>query len=92
MTIFFSSRHIPELSELSIQERKQKIGQALQKLSVPEKLTLNLIKLAMLIPPFFFLARQDWTFFSIAALVSVLVKMWIYIPIQLSFCRKYLSR
>ncbi|WP_448569894.1 DUF6170 family protein [Thalassotalea ganghwensis] len=92
MTIFFSSKNIPELSELSFQERQEKVIQAQQKFSVPEKLILNLLKLGMLIPPFLFLARQEWAYFSIAALISVLVKMWVYIPVQLAFCRKYLSR
>lgn len=91
MKLIFSTKQIPELTGLSISERTKKLQQAEVKLNAPEKLTLNLLKLCMIIPPFFYLAQQNWSLFFIALLFSTTLKFGIFTPIKLKFLSKYLT-
>ncbi len=91
MTIYFSSKNIPELSRYSIKERQEILAKAMLKLTVPEKLTLNLLKLMMLIPPFLFLARQEWGNFVFTATLVLLMHFFIIKPIRYFICRKHLK-
>ncbi|WP_286233193.1 DUF6170 family protein [Thalassotalea sediminis] len=89
--LIFSTNQIPELKGLSIGERAAKIQQAELKLTAPEKLILNLLKLCMIIPPFFYLAQQNWLYLSIAIIGAVILKVVIFTPIKLKFLSKYLQ-
>ncbi|WP_206484675.1 DUF6170 family protein [Thalassotalea sp. G2M2-11] len=91
MTIYFSSKNIPELANLSIKERQEVIAKAQQKFTAPEKLILNLLKLIMLVPPFLFLARQEWTNLAAATVIMLLVHYFINKPLQYLICRKYIK-
>jgi hypothetical protein len=55
MTIYFSSKNIPALQNLTIKQRRELIKKAEKKFTVPEKLLLNLIKLGILVPMFLYL-------------------------------------
>jgi len=87
---YFSSKDIPELAELTIRERTEKIQKAKQKLTVPEKLILNVLKLALLTPPFIYLARQDWAFLISSTILAIAINLTIIKPILFYFLKKKL--
>ena len=58
MNIYFSSRDIPSISQLPLTERLALIQQAQNKLTGPEKLLLNFLKLAVLLPIFILIFRS----------------------------------
>ncbi len=56
-----TSQHIPELAGLNFQQRMQVIKQAVNLLSVPRKIVLNILKLIILTHFFSILARfEGW--------------------------------
>ena len=57
MALYLASNKIPALSEYNIQQRQAILAIAQTKLSAPQKFILNIIKLFLLIPPFFFIAN-----------------------------------
>ena len=87
----FSSRDIEQLADKSVTEIHELTTKAEIKFTAPEKLMLNLIKLLMLIPPFFFVARQELLWFLIALASSLLVYLFLYTPVRLKFISKYLK-
>lgn len=90
MKYYFTSNAIPELLEFSISERKEILFAAQQKLTVPEKLVLNLLKLVMLVPPFIYIARQDWLTFFLTFLLSAICYIGIFKPLVNYFCANHL--
>jgi hypothetical protein len=91
MAILFSSNKIPALAEFSLQERQQILSIALSKLSVPEKFILNIIKLAMLIPPFLYLANLE-VIKLITTLTFVLIAYFVLLrPVVLFFSQRHLK-
>lgn len=90
--MIFSTNQIPELNEFSVQEKHQIIALAQQQFTVPEKLSLNLVKLCLLIPPFIFLARQDWGMLGLTALVSLIGFVGVMRPLSFKFANKYLTK
>ncbi len=52
MKLYFSTRHISALRELPLTQRLALLSQASAKLSAPEKLLLNVLKLIILVPAF----------------------------------------
>ncbi|BDX07700.1 DUF6170 family protein [Planctobacterium marinum] len=92
MKFYFTHRSIPELANLSLEERLRALQEANQKLTPPERLLLNLLKLLVLVPVFALLLRsgEDWTVLGWAALV-VLIYPLIVRPIQFNMSRKYLK-
>jgi len=91
MKIYFSSNQVPELKDLPMRERQEALHKAKQKLSVPEKLILNIIKLFMLIPPFLFLARQDWGMLAISLMITPIVYFLVMRPLSLLFAVKHIK-
>ena len=57
MRFIFSTNQIAELSNKPLRERHELIQKAEAKFTAPEKLLLNLLKLVMLLPPFFLLGE-----------------------------------
>ncbi len=55
----WNSRNIAELQGLNFSERMAVIRRATDMLEQPKKLVLNLLKLAVLIPPFMAIARAQ---------------------------------
>lgn len=93
MKFYFTHRSIPELANLSLEERLRALQLANQKLTPPERLLLNLLKLLVLVPIFALLLRSgdDWTVLGWAALV-ILIYPLIIRPIQFNMSRKYLKQ
>lgn len=91
MTIYFSSNKIPALAPFNLQQRQSILALAQAKLSTPQKLILNLIKLALLLPPFLFIANLQ----GIALMISIVVVLVAYFillrPIMLAFSCKHLE-
>jgi len=92
MPIYFSSNQIPELKAYSIKERQEFLAKARNKLTIPEKLILNIIKLIMLVPPFIFLARLEWFLFFLSLVLVTLIYLTIMNPIYLSFIYRHLKQ
>jgi hypothetical protein len=91
MTIYFSSNKIPALASYSLEQRQQILAIAQSKLSAPEKLILNLIKLTLLIPPFLFVANLQGMAL-IASLFAIIVAYFVLLrPIMLFFTVRYLT-
>ena len=89
--MYFSSQRIPSLANYSLKERQAILAIAEQKLTTPEKLIINIIKLLVLIPAFIYLARlQHW---SVPLLLALLWLSYLVImrPIILMFTQKYLT-
>lgn len=57
--LYWNSRSIPELAELNFRDRMSVLRRATDQLTTPKKLVLNLLKLAILIPPFLAIARSS---------------------------------
>ncbi len=92
MKFYFTHRSLPELENKSLTERLQALQEANNKLTPPERLLLNVLKLLVLVPVFALILRagQDWTVLLWAALVIALYPLIIR-PIQFNMCRKYLK-
>ena len=90
MKLFFSSRDIPELSDKTPEKRHELLMKAEVKLTAPEKLMLNLIKLIMLVPAFLMIARQEWLLFIVAVMFGIVVKVGFAQPLRHYFLRKHL--
>jgi uncharacterized membrane protein YhaH (DUF805 family) len=69
----------------------EQLSAAEKRLTVPEKLLLNLFKLVIFIPVFVFVLRtaQDWTSLIWAGLIILLYPLLLK-PVQYSMCVKYL--
>ena len=75
----------------NLQQRQAILALAQAKLSPPEKLILNIIKLMLLIPPFLFIANLQGVAIA-ASIVVVLVAYFIILrPIMLHFTLKHLN-
>lgn len=92
MKFYFSSKDIPALAKAEVTERNHLVYQAQQKLSVPQKLVLNLLKLVLLIPPFLFLARQEWGILAVALFTSFAGYALLFRPVFFSFVNKVLAK
>ncbi|WP_448552158.1 DUF6170 family protein [Thalassotalea montiporae] len=92
MKLFLSSKDIPSLSSLNSDKRNESVYKAQQKLEVPQKLTLSLLKLVLLTPPFIFLARQEWLILTITIVLSAIGYMLIFRPLFFNFINKLLTK
>lgn len=93
MKLYFTARQIPELQGLSMPERMEKLRQAENRLTAPEKLLLNVCKLLVIVPVFVFILRaaQDWSSLLWAGLF-ILAYPFLLKPFQYSMSAKYLSK
>ncbi|SEK47920.1 hypothetical protein SAMN05216262_101456 [Colwellia chukchiensis] len=92
MTIYFSSNKIPALQDFSLHQRQAILALAQAKLTAPEKLVLNIIKLLMLIPPFLFIANLQGMAMLVSVAVVLLAYFFLLRPIMLFFSLKYLDK
>lgn len=85
----FSLKTVSQLEPYSPLERIHLLNLALKHLSAPEKAGFNLIKLLVIVPPFFGLARlEPWL--AIIGLVGVLVGFSLLTrPLQIFFARNH---
>ncbi|KXI28142.1 DUF6170 family protein [Paraglaciecola hydrolytica] len=93
MKLYFSSKQIPQLQHLSLPQRLDALQTAQKKLTGPEKLLLNLLKLVMLVPVFVLILQvsNNWLALLWALLVSLLYPLIIK-PMEFGLCIKYLSQ
>ncbi|MBP7546501.1 MAG: hypothetical protein KA754_00960 [Corallincola sp.] len=83
MAIFFSLRHHPLLAPLSSEQRQQVMRTALARLSGWRQVSLNLYKVALLLPPFVLLARQPGLLALLATIGWLLCYPLLLRPLQL---------
>ena len=93
MKLYFSSKQIPALQHLSLTQRLDALQMAQKKLTGPEKLMLNILKLLILIPVFVLILQVSHNWFALlwALLVSLLYPVIIK-PIEFGLCAKYLPQ
>lgn len=93
MKFYWSSKHIPQLQTLSTAERLQRLHAASKHLTPPEKLFLNLIKLAIFIPAFVLLLNtfNDWRSVFACLLIFFLYPL-VFQPINMTVVAKYLDK
>ncbi|MGJ8680097.1 DUF6170 family protein [Paraglaciecola sp.] len=91
MNIYFSTKHIPQLAALPLTERLAAIQVAQRKLTGPEKLLLNVLKLILVIPIFVFIIQisTNWLAIIWALLITLLFPLIIK-PVHLGLCVKYI--
>jgi hypothetical protein len=92
MKLYFSSKQIPQLQSYTLTERLTLLREAQQKLTGPEKLLLNLLKLLIFIPVFVLILQSSANWWALAwALLLFLLYPIVIKPIQFGLCAKYLS-
>lgn len=91
MAFYFSTKQIPQLTDLPLTERIRLLDKAAKKLTIPEKTILNILKLLVIVPAFALVLRtsDDWTSILWALAIFVCYPLIIK-PIQYSLCAKYL--
>jgi len=92
LKIYTSTKNIPGLEDLSVTERMAQLETAANKMSIPEKTLLNIIKLFVIVPVFVFLLRvvDDWWSLVWAALILLLYPLFVK-PLQYSLSAKYIK-
>jgi hypothetical protein len=90
--LYFSTKNIPSLSNLTLTERLERIQQAQTKLSKPEVWFLNLLKLIILVPIFIFILQisDNWIAIVWAVIVALAYPILLR-PFQYGLCAKYLD-
>lgn len=93
MKFYFSTRNIPGMQQLPLTRRVQLLQQASNKMTLPEKMLLNIIKLAILVPAFIlvFRASDNWGALLWAGLIFLLYPLLLK-PLQHSLAAKYLQQ
>ena len=89
--MYFTSQHIPELSGLNFQQRMQVIKQAINKLPIPRKIGLNVIKIIILVHFFSVLARFEGWLMLPYLLVAGLIYPLVINPVTFALSRRYLT-
>ncbi|MBU0911136.1 MAG: hypothetical protein KKF22_01185 [Gammaproteobacteria bacterium] len=90
--MYFSSQNIPELAGLKFAERMQVIRSATEQVPTPQKLLLNLLKLAILIPLFFVIAQWDSWQSTVTILVLLAAYPLLTRPLTFALCRPHLQQ
>ena len=90
--LYLNSQKIPELAGLSFAQRMAVIRKAADSLPVPTKITLNIIKLLVLVPLFLLIARADGWAIAGYALLLVVVYPLITRPLTFALCHKQLQQ
>lgn len=92
MKIYTSTKKIPGLENKSVTERMTLLEQASNRITVPERTMLNIIKLLVIVPVFALLLRvvESWWSLAWAGLILLLYPL-IVKPLQYSLSAKYLK-
>lgn len=92
MKFYFTTRQIPGLSKLPLNERLQLLDSAARKLTVPEKTILNVLKLLVIVPVFVLVLQtaNDWRALLWAGLIILLYPLFVK-PVQYSLSAKYIK-
>lgn len=89
--MIFSSKNIAQLDKYSIQERSEILAIAGEKLTTPEKLIVNLIKLCVLIPPFIMFARLEGAILILPIILLIASYLLVMRPCNLFFQKKHIT-
>jgi hypothetical protein len=93
MKLYFSSKQIPQLRDLSLTERLAAMQLAQNKLVGPEKLLLNVLKMLVVIPVFIFIIQTSTNWMAIVwALLVTLLYPAVVKPVQYTLCAKYIPQ
>lgn len=88
--MFFNSQRIPELEGLNFAERMQVMRTAADRLSVPKKFVLNILKLLILFVFFLMMAQaNDWRIIPYA-IALIVVYPAVTRPVTYWLCRPLL--
>jgi hypothetical protein len=92
LKIYTSTKNIPELEGLSVTERMAVLENAANRLTIPEKTLLNIIKLLIIVPIFALVLRavESWWSLAWAALILLLYPLFVK-PLQYSLSAKYIK-
>jgi hypothetical protein len=93
MKLYFSTKSIPQLRELGLTARLEAIQKAERRLTGPEKLLLNLLKLCIVVPIFVLIIQvaQNWLAIIWALLVTLLYPLLVK-PIHYGLVAKYIPK
>ncbi len=93
MPFYLSTKNIPQLQHLPLTERLEVMHQAQKKLTGPEKLLLNVLKMCVVIPIFVLILQvaTNWLALLWALLVTLLYPAVVK-PIQYGLCAKYIQQ
>ena len=89
--MYFGSHSIPELAGLKFAQRMQVIRAATEQVPTPQKLLLNLLKLAILIPLFLVIARWENWHDTVTILALLVVYPVLTRPLTFALCRPHLT-
>lgn len=92
MKIYTSTKKIPGLENMSMTDRMSVLEQASNRMTVPEKTMLNIVKLLVIVPVFALLLRvvESWWSLAWAALILLLYPLFVK-PMQYSLSAKYIK-
>ena len=92
MKIYTSTKKIPGLEDMAVTERMAVLEQAGNRMSIPEKTLLNIIKLLVIVPIFGLLLRveESWWALAWAGLILLLYPLFVK-PLQYSLSAKYIK-
>ena len=92
MKIYTSTKNIPQLQGLSVTQRMAELESAANKMTIPEKTLLNIIKLLIIVPIFALLLRvvESWWSLAWAGLILLLYPLFVK-PLQYSLSAKYIK-
>ena len=90
MAYYTSSNSITELDSFSIREKQMILRLAMEKMTVPQKLIINLLKLVLLIPPFLYLANLNLGMLAISMIIVTAAYVFVMRPVSLSFAVSHL--
>lgn len=92
MKIYTSTKNIPGLEDVPVTERMALLEQAANRMTVPEKTLLNIIKLLVIVPVFALVLRvvESWWSLAWAALILLLYPLFVK-PLQYSLSAKYIK-
>lgn len=92
MKIYTSTKTIPGIEDLPVTERMAMLEKAGNRMTVPEKTLLNIIKLMVIVPVFALVLRavESWWSLAWAALILLLYPLFVK-PLQYSLSAKYIK-
>jgi len=92
MKLLLSTNDIPALVSFSNQERQQILAIAQQLLTPFEKFQLNILKLLILVPAFFGLARLEGLAIAAVVITAAIAYLVIMRPVSLAFCSRHIEK
>ena len=91
MAFYLSPQKIPVLADYKIHERNAILTIAANKLSAPEKFVINILKLALLIPAFLWMATLNSWLIILPIMILFCSYYFIMRPVSLWFIYKHLN-